>query len=174
MPNTELDTWVTSIVIVLSLVAAGSIAWRRSRAAQEAPPSRLLRIFCSTAAFSITMVMALAAEEALNRGVSWRTLPLMAMAAVAFIAIGVVLFGIADFWLNLFKPRLVRRWLAIAVLAFGLFFCFCLVVAFWVAGEAGALVQPDILQMIGIGAVAGIVWWSYLPPPDANVAQLFE
>jgi hypothetical protein len=170
MPN----NWVTSIVIVLALVAAGSIAWRRSRVAAEEPPSRLLRIFYCSAAFSFTMVVALAAEEALNRGISWRTPPLVAMAAVAFMAIGVVLFGIADFWLNLFKPRLVRRWLAIAVLAFGLFFCFCLVVAFWVAGEAGDLVPPDILQMIGIGAVAGIVWWSYLPAPDANVAQLFE
>jgi len=171
----EPDPWLGLGVALLVLAAAGWLAWRRGRAGAAADaPGRFVRIFYAAATFGGAMALLLGADEAARAGLTWRFLPMMALAAALLTVIALILFGLVDFWLGLAGPRRSRLWLAAALAAFVLFVTACFAIAGWAIGEPEGLIHPAMLQILAIAAAAGTVWWAHLPPPRQDVATRFE
>ena len=171
----EPDPWLGLGVALVVLAAAGWLAWRRGRAGAAADaPGRFVRIFYAAATFGVAMALLLGADEAQRAGLTWRFLPMIALAAAVLVIVALILFGLVDFWLGLAGPRRSRRWLVAAAAAFVLFVTACFAVAGWAIGEPEGLIDPAMLQILAIAAAAGLVWWAHLPAPRAEVASRFE
>jgi hypothetical protein len=124
--------------------------------------------------FASSLTLWLVGDELVRSGASTELVPLAAVAAAIFLAVCMVLFGVADFWLALLRPRRSRRWLAAAILLFMLLVGLCLAIAQLAVDPPTALVTAKMAATLVIAAAAGIAWWSYLPAPSTDVAGRFE
>ena len=173
-PAQQPDTLLGLGAALLALACAGSLAARRNRRPAEPAPPRLMRIFAAASLFASSLTLWLVADELSRSGASGELPVLAAVAAAAFLVVGLVLFGIADFWLAMLRPRRSRRWLAAAILLFMLLVGLCLAIALWATDPPANPIQANLAVTIVIAAAAGIAWWSYLPAPRADVAGRFE
>ena len=155
------------------LILAAWFARRRHRLDPE-PPSRSVRIVHSALSFAVGIMVVLVIDAMFDPSASRRMIPQMLIGALAFLLISLVLFGIADFWLGLFRPCRNRGWLVGALLVFGVSIAGLLATALWFGNALDAWLPPQTIQVAGMAAASGLIWWSYLPPPRRNVAAMFE
>ena len=168
------DAWVGFVIVLVALAVACGVARRRTRMAEAEPPGRLMRICYSSMAFSGAMITLLVASEVFRTQPSSLMIPMVGIALASFTLVGMILFGIADFWLGLLRPCRNRSWMVAAIVSFGLVIAAALTLAYWIAGATQELLHPDVLQICGAGIAAGIIWWSFLPAPRRDVSGLFE
>jgi hypothetical protein len=170
--QTNADLWIGLAIAAVVLVAAAAFARLRSRQPASAPPRRLARIAATAGAFAAAMTLmrapALTTDRPLGAPGYWDAPLAFALLAAG----GLILFGLLDLLLGLFRPQRVARWLALAALCF-LAFGTALVTA--LLRYTGFPFIPDARQLLSAAAIvaAALVWWSWLPPPR-QVAQVFE
>ena len=169
-----LDVWLGVGVLLILLLAVGFFARRRSQMSEDEVPSRLMRICCTAAGFSGAITLELVVEWLWKPNPNAQVLPSAVFAAVIMFVVGMVLFGIADFWLGLRRPSRTRRWLIVANLVFAALAISAIAIAFWTEGSNNSLNGLGMLQVVIVAAIAAIVWWSCLPAPRADVAQRFD
>ena len=169
-----LGDWLGLGVMLLMLLAMALFARRRSRQSEAGTTPRLLRIFYTAVIFAGSVTLWLVVEYFATPGASDDLLPLAAFVAFILTLVGLVLFGIADFWLGLFRPRRSRSWLVAAVAAFVLLVVSSVLIASWIQGSIETPLLVEMLQLIVLGAVAGLTWWTYLPALRGDVARTFD
>jgi len=101
-------------------------------------------------------------------------LAITALALILYVLTGLALFGIADFWLGLWRPRRSLGWFVAAILVFVLLVVAAAAAALAIGGVPEELLRMETLQLAAVGATAGISWWSYLPVPQADFARRFD
>jgi hypothetical protein len=173
-PEAQPQGWVGLGLTAILLVAVADFARRRHRQQEPDSTPRLLRIFYTAVVFAGTMTLLLLVELLWNSGASDEVALMTLVAFATFTIAGMILFGILDFWLGLFRPRRHRGWLLVAMLTFGVLLAACLLLASWVEGSTLDLLEQEMFQIVVIAALSGIIWWSYLPAVDPDVARLFD
>ena len=168
-----LENWLGLAGTLVVLIVAAWLARRRHRLDSK-PPSRSVRIVHSVLAFAVGIMVVLVIDAMFDPSASRRMVPQLLIGACAFMLIGLVLFAIADFWLGLLHPCRNRGWLVGALLVFGMLIAGLLATALWFGNSMDAWLHPQTIQMAGMAAASGLIWWSYLPPPRRDVAALFE
>ena len=170
----ESDAWTGLGLLLLALIAAAIFARVRFLRLVERAQPRLLRIFYTAAGVAGAFTFWLVAEQLLRARMEDDLLPLAIVTMTVFIVIGMILFGIADFWLGLWQPCRTRRWLIVALLVFVALILALTAIAVWIQDSRASFLLPEILQMLAVGAIAGTFWWSYLPASRADVAPRFD
>lgn len=161
-------------ILLIMLLAVVLFAWRRSKGTGDGIPPRLMRIVFTAVGFGGAFTLMLVTE------LIWRSSPIEQLLQYSLISLaastasGFVLFAIAEFWLGLMQPSRIRYWLFAAILAFAGLLLVAIAFIFWLKGILEQFNYPGMMPMIGLATIAAILWWSYLPPPRADVAQRFE
>lgn len=173
-PASDLDLAVGAVASVLALVVAVVVARRRGRSTDDRPPRRLLRVLYPSLLMALALAAPFTAVELESPSVPAPTAPVAAFAFVMMALVYLVLFGLTDFWLGLFRPRRTPGWLAAGIVAFILVNALVAALAIWLGGPGTAPVQWADLAIAAMAAAAGILWWAYLPSPHPDRASVFE
>ena len=163
-----------SAAALVLLAVALVLAWRRSRRPAEESPPRILRILAAAAGFASATTLLLLVDQLLRYPADPEMVLMAAVALVVFTLTGLALFGLADFWLGLPGPRRSPSWLVAAITAFALLVVGAQAAALAIGGVPVELADVATLQFAAVGAIAGISWWSFLPPPRRQVADRFD
>ena len=172
--DSGLDVWLGVGVLLILLLAVGFFARRRSQMSEDEVPSRLMRICCTAAGFSGAITLDLVVEWLWKPNPDDQVLPSAVIAAIVMFVVGMVMFGIADFWLGLRRPSRTRGWLVVAILVFAALAISAIAIAFWTEGSNNSLNGLGLFQVVIVAAIAAIVWWSFLQLPRGDVAQRFD
>ena len=156
------------------LALAAFLIWWRSRKYRADLPSRWLRILYSALAFGTALTLKLAAEALWHGRGTAALFPEAAIGLVAITLIMVVLFGIVEFWLGLFRPSRTIVWLIVAGLLLAALVNALVLAILWFENMVEGLVEYGELQLAAFGALAGLIWWSYLPSPPPDMSNAFD
>lgn len=171
------DYWAESLsglgIALLVLIAVLIFALRRAERPGPDTPARSHRLTVASATFAGAFILLLLVQDySLVR--SDELAPMALVGLFVLTGIGLVLFGIAEFWLGFWRPRRTRGWLVAGALVFGALFSGAAGAASWLHAETLHPIEPVLLQIAIVAAAAGIVWWCYLPIPRAVVAGAFD
>ena len=161
-------------MVLILLAAALVFAWRRRRRSEEEPPHRIVRIAFASAGFAGAISSWLLVDQLIQYPAELELLAITALALIIYALTGLALFGIADFWLGLLRPRRSPGWFFAAILFFVLLIVAAAAAALAIGGVPEELLHMETLQLAVVGAIAGILWWSYLPQPRADVVRRFD
>lgn len=164
-------------LVVLAAVALA--VRRRVRRGGSAPAARSRRIVAAGATFGAVLAAMATAADLVAPASDWaaggaleRALGL-GLRFGAGALLGALLLGTADLLLDAARPRRTRAWLALAPPLLAGFVVGLLAATGW-HGGIGADPGPGLPRLALAGLAGGLVWWSFLPLPGAEVAQLFD
>jgi hypothetical protein len=155
------------IGLVVGLAAVGLAArYARNREQARAPAStRTARTFHAALVFSIVQLVNYGVFAVSNPGGTSQFLANLIPTLLVFTFGSILLFGLAELILGLFRPERSRSWLTLSIAIFAVAAVGSLAGPVWLAQEQVTLRLPLLLPALS-AAAAALVWWAHLPPPE--------
>ena len=160
----------------LILAACALLAWRRARISPvQRGTNRWGRVAISSLSFAIGMTILTIPPLIQGVGSVAVLLPVAIVACILFGLVAFFLISVIEFILWRAWASRSRGWLLAAPAIFAAAFMPLPVAVAFAAGPGlSVLFGWELLQFLCISTGAGFIWWSHLPPLQAEVGPVFE
>jgi MFS family permease len=165
------SVWIGLALALSALIAAALLAYRRRGADSGRTVSGYRRLIYAAGTFGIPITLGFWAHLVLEPQ-GWRAYS-YALGAAVFIGAPILVFGLLDLLLGIWRPLRTRNWVVLGPTTFGAFTLAALILpGFFLPGEFRLNPRPLIPLIAAVAA--GLVWWSLLPSDRHDVTGVFD